>query len=149
MHTQLSNRNINSYRLFIVLVFSFLFLGLFIFPPKTGNPNTAFILLSLALFFVYYLFIGRFYKMEIDSKNLYFSNSIKKGKIALDKVISVRHEQFPNTFFFKTAYGITVRYFNDQGKVKKVKFLSPETHWGGDPSQIPELKYLKSKITRK
>jgi hypothetical protein len=143
MRTQISNKNLNSYRLFIVVIFLCIFAGHAVLPMKFENSG---IVLIILFPFFYYIFIGRFCKIEIDSANLYYVWFQKRDKVALNKVISVKIDAMPNTFFFKTAYGITVRYFNDQGKLKKLKFLSPETHWGGDPSQIPEIKYLKSKI---
>jgi hypothetical protein len=120
----------------------------FLVSPLQTGKSTVFMILFISFFLFYYIFIGRFYKIEVDSIYLYYDNYKKKGKIAFGNVISIKDEALPYSFFFKTAYGITIRYSNEQGKVKKLKFLSPETSWGGHPFQIPELKYLKSKIVQ-
>jgi hypothetical protein len=114
-------------------------------PLRPPIPVSGIVLLFL---FLFYILVGRFSNIEIDSAYLYHSNFRGKSKVALEKLISIKDEYFPYSMFSKTAYGITIKYLNENGKTKKIKFLSPETTWGRHPFEIPELKLLKKIINK-
>ncbi|HMI77289.1 MAG TPA: hypothetical protein VK484_00770 [Ferruginibacter sp.] len=142
MRRQISNTNMQAYKLFLVLVFICLFAGHVVL---FNIPDSRLMIPSVFLLF-YYLFFGRFYNIEIDYTWLYYSGYLKKGKILFKNIISVKEEWFRYNLFFKAAYGITVKYLDEQDKIKKIKFLSPATAWGRHPFEIMELKELKRRM---
>lgn len=151
---QISNTNLTSYKLLILIVFfiSFLFFSFmsFIFSmfQTEGLHDLEIIkyIIILAFFPFYYLLFGRFQTVTMDEERLSFKSFFKKGSVQKSRLISLTSEIMPYHLLFKQGIGLVLRYQDEEGRFKKIRFLSNEYSFGGDYRKLDEIKELKDCI---
>ena len=92
------------------------------------------------------MFIGRFYKVEIDDKNLYYKGLLSNGHISLKSLSDIRIGLIPIRQFFTKAYNINVYYLDEFNNEKSINFLSKNISFHKDGDEIHEVIMLKEII---
>lgn len=146
MIKQLSNSNTLKSKILTIAVFAILFSGSLFFQNLFKTKTHQSLILAILFVIIYYLFVARFSTVHIDDNHLYYRGIFKKGVIPFKRLISVNTEFFSVNQSFGKSFPIVVRYRNNKGLSRKVRFLSDEIGRLDEPEKIYAIKLLREII---
>jgi hypothetical protein len=153
MKYQISNDSLILSKIVLFIIF-IIFISVFSIAElfSSGNlfglfvPFPVIIIVFFSL--LYYWTQGRFFRVKIDDNYLYYSQLFRKNSTPLMNIISVDTSFLPLKLFFSMAYIIIIRFEDENGKIRKIKFLSKDTGFFSNGEDAAAYKILKSIIDK-